>query len=157
MRPSIDATTPDVAASPELDRWLRHLRRNGRKDELREPARLLYGSLVDERQVLRARGLGAEYVRDAFDGLEEVVVDEDGVDEHEDGLGDVEVVVERAGCLGLEVLDGVVGDVGDGTAGESGDLGELDVAVDGELALEGEHGVAGDLLVGAGLDYLEGI
>ena len=141
----------------EGDRGLRHLRGGGLEDDAGEPAGLGDGGLVGEGEVGGADVVGAEDVGDDLDVLEEVVVDEDGVDEHENGLGDVEVVVERAGGLGLEVLDGVVGDVGDGAAGEGGDLGELDVAVDGELALEGEHGVAGDLLVGAGLDYLEGI
>lgn len=139
----------------ERDGGLGDLWRDRSKEDPCEATDLGDGGLVDKGEICCA-GI-VEDVGDDLDVLEEMVVDEEGVGEHEEGLGDAEGVGERAGGLGLEVLDAVVRDVADGAAGEGGDLGDADVLVDGELALEHRHGVAWEVLARAGLDDLEGI
>ena len=96
-------------------------------------------------------------MRDDLDGLKEVVVYEQRVREHEDGFRNPQAVLQRPRRLWLKVLNRVVRDIADGAAGERGHLGDLDVSVDGELALEGEHGIALDCLIGPDLDQLERI
>ncbi len=59
-------------------------------------------------------------VRDDLDGLVDVVKDEDGVAQHEDGLGDREGLAQLAPRLGLKVVDAVVGDKADGAAWREG-------------------------------------
>jgi hypothetical protein len=45
-----------------------------------------HSRLVDESEVQRHRVFGAKYVRDDLDGLKEVILYEQRVREHEDGL-----------------------------------------------------------------------
>jgi hypothetical protein len=80
-----------------------------------------------------------------------VVEGDDRVEHHEEGLGDVQVVLEGAGRLGLKVLDAVVRDVADGAAGQTGELerGDADDAVLAELCLEGAQRVADIFVAGA--------
>jgi len=96
-------------------------------------------------------------VRDDLDGLEEVVVYEQRVREHEHGLWQFQAVPERPRRLWLKVLNRVVRDVADGAAGERGHLRYLDVLVDGQFPLEGVHRVALDGFMRPDLDHLERI
>ena len=113
--------------------------------------------LISEREVGGAGVLGAEDVGDDFEGLIDVVVDDKGVDEHEDCFRDVEGIFQFCLGLGFEVLDAVVRDVSDGSSRECGDFGYLDVLEHGELLLEGDHGVACNVITRPSLDHLEGI
>lgn len=61
---------------------------------------------------------GDMQVGDDGDGLVEVVDGDDGVEEHEEGLGELEYVFERPCCFRFEVLDAVVADVAYGAASE---------------------------------------
>jgi hypothetical protein len=69
-------------------------------------------------------------VGDDLDRVAEVVEDEDGVGEHEQGLGEALGVGEGDGDARLEVAGGLVGEEADGAAGEAGDavieVGELE-------------------------------
>jgi hypothetical protein len=140
---------------PERDRPLRDLGRRRREERAREPARLGDRAVVRERERV-AGGVGrAEDVRDDLDRLEEVVVHEQRVREHEERVGDPERVREvRAPRRGLEVVDGVVADEADRAAGEGRDLGQRHVRVLGELLLEQRHRVARVRLVRAARDDL---
>lgn len=96
-------------------------------------------------------------MRDDLDGLEEVIVYEQRVREHEHGLGQLQALLERPRRLWLKVLNRVVRDVSDRTAGERGHLWYLDVLVHGQFPLEGEHRIALDGFMGPDLDDLERI
>lgn len=89
--------------------------------------------------------------------MEDVVVDQESVDKHEDRLWYLEDIFERSGSLGLEVLDSIVGYVTDRPTSECRNLGNLDVSVVAEFLLENPHGIASGIMPGAGLDDLEGV
>lgn len=82
-------------------------------------------------------------MRNDFDVLEDMIVDDNCVCEHEYCFWDVQRVGEGGvGGFGLKVLNAVVGDVSDGAACEGGDFGELDVFVAFEFCLEDRKGIA---------------
>lgn len=58
----------------------------------------------------RKKGRNLEICND-FDDLEEVVEGDDGVEEHEEGLRNLEDIVHLAGCPRLEVADAVVANI----------------------------------------------
>ena len=138
-------------------RFLRHFRCGRVHHQACKAANLRHGRLVDEREVGGRRVFGAKYVRDDLDVLEEVIVYEQRVREHEHGLWQSQAVLERPRRLWLEVLNRVVRDVADRAAGERGHLRYLDVLVDGQFALEGVHRIALDGFVGPDFDHLERI
>ena len=62
------------------------------------------------------RVIGEENVGDEFEGLVEVVEDDEGVLEHKDRLRDLEGGGERSSGFGFEVMDAVVGDHADSSS-----------------------------------------
>ena len=96
-------------------------------------------------------------MRDDFEALVEVVVNEECVDEHEDRFGDAQGIFERSRGLGLEMLDGVVPNVSNGSSSKCRHLGQLDVLVHPELLLERSHRIPYDLFIGANTDDLKGV
>ena len=105
--------------------------------------------------------LGESDVGDDGEGGGEVVEGNNGIVEHEEGLGDVQVVLEVATLdrPGFEVLDAIVRDVAHSAAGkprksEGRDAEDL---VLGELPLKGSHGIADIFVTGAGREDLSGI
>ena len=142
---------------PESYGLLRYFRGLRAHHGPRKAADLGYGRLVGEREVRGCRILRAKDMRDDLDILEEVIVYEQRVGEHEDGLRDSQSVFQWPRRLGLKMLDRIVRDIANGAAGERGHLGNLHVFVDGQLALEGEHGIALDGVIGPYSDQLERI
>ena len=96
-------------------------------------------------------------MRDDLDGLEQVVVDEESVHEHEYGLGYAEAVLGFARGLGFEVLDAIVGDIANSASGECGYFWDFDIFVDGKLLLKDEGRIALGIFARPGLDDLEWI
>ena len=136
---------------------MRHFRYHGVHYDPREAANLGHGRLVDECEVRSRRVLRAEYVRDDLDGLKEVVVYEQGVREHEDSIRYPEAIFQWPCSLWLKMLNRVVRHITDSAAGKRGYLGYLDVFVDRQFPLKGEHGIALDSLIGPDFDELERI
>ena len=93
-----------------------------------------------------------------FDVVAEVVEDQDGVAEHKDGFGDGLGVGGGGRDAGLEVADGVVGQIADGAAVEAGEAVDRGQLVAGHFGLDQGQGVdfAGGL-AGAGGDYFVGV
>ena len=90
----------------------------------------------------RRAGAGGD---DEVDGLLDVVEGEDLVEEHEVGVGDVEVVGGERGQV-LDLADDVVGEEADGAGGEGRQAGKArgGVAVEGELELGEDVAGVGD-------------
>ena len=156
---SLVSLLPDVRDSlaAENDGLLVHLRSRRAHHELRKSSGFGYSGLVDEREVDLVCVSRAEDVRDDLQALVEVVVDEEGVDQHEDGLRNAKGVFEGAQGLRLEMLDGIVPNISDRTTSECWYFGKLDVLVHSELLLKCNHGIASDLLIRPNTDDLEGV
>ena len=153
------STLPNIGDRfvPESDRRLGDLGSNRAEDNLGQATNFSDGSVIDESEVVRGGVVGAEDVRNDLECLEDIVVDQESVDKHEDRLRYLEGIFERSGSLGLEVLNGIVRYVTDRPASECRDLWNLDVSVVVEFLLENSHRIAGDPMSRTGLDDLEGI
>jgi len=78
-----------------------------------------------------------------------MVVNQEGVGEHKNGLGDVQSVFEiLPGRFWLKMLDCVVANVANGSSSEGSYFRYLDIFVDRELSLESSYWIAFDLLIG---------
>ena len=77
------------------------------KQQLGDSPSLCHGGIVGERQVDVAGRRRAEDVRDDFNPLIEMIVDDEGVCKHKDGLRDTEWVGKVARRLGFEIAHAI--------------------------------------------------
>ena len=78
-----------------------------------------------------------------------MVVNQEGIGEHKNGLGDVQGVLEiLPGRFRLKMLYCIVAHVANGSSSEGGYFRYLDIFVDRELSLESSYWIAFDLLIG---------
>lgn len=89
-------------------------------------------------------------MRNHFDVLEDVIVDDDGVGEHEDGFRDAQCVFQGCvACDGFEILDTVIRHVANGAACEGGDFRQLDILVPFQFFLKEKKRISRVLPSGA--------
>ena len=82
-----------------------------------------------------------------------MIIDQEGVDEHEYGFWGAQCVPGFAFCFWFEVLDAIVGNIANGTPSESRDLWDLDISMVCELFLEYDSGVALKIFFWSSLDH----
>lgn len=117
--------------SAEGDWRLWDFGRSGTDHKLCEASGFGNCRVVYEGQVCDSGITGAKDVRNDFNCLVEVIVDEEGVYEHKDRFRNLQVVVELSCSLGFEMLNSIVCDVANGTAGEDGNFRDFHILVEG--------------------------
>jgi hypothetical protein len=131
------------------------------KNELSDTPCLGHGGIVYKREVdsVRRHGRGrTENMRNNFDCLEYMVKNHQGVDQHEDGLWDLDWVGQAiVPSCGFEVLDAVIRNISNSTSGERWDLGKFDIFVPFEFLLESDQRITLEFLSGASFQKFEGI
>jgi len=70
-------------------------------------------------------------VRYDFQSLINMVIDEQGIYEHEDRLRDSKAILKFALGLGFKMLDAIICNITDGTSSKGRDLGNFDILVKG--------------------------
>src|SRR5260370_20334385 len=94
---------------------------------------------------------------DNLERLEQVIINDERVGEHEDGLRDFESIIQLAFCLWFKMLDAVIGDISNSSSSECWNFRNLHVLVVSELFLQRCHGFPGNFLLGTSLDNFKGI
>ena len=94
-------------------------------------------------------------MRDDLDSLEEVIVNQEGIDKHENGLRDPQSISGFPCGLRLEVLNTVVCNISDGATSEGGHFWDFDISVDSKFFLENSSRVSLIFFVRSSLDHLE--